>query len=258
MEMQVIPIKHTILKSFEMVKKNSFDLIRLGAPLIFVTLLSTFYYQSVETKQDNSTLTLENMLIGAVYLFTLANAVIGAHRIFLLPSQDILNTKAIRWTMRETRFTAWWFAISLCAGLIAIPLSFIVLPLTLSLTNELIQNKSITYIFSMFITLPVGYLFCRWALIFPATAIDQKNKSLEWSWKLSKGHSLRLFILIGGIPLITNIMLSLLPNSESIFIDIIYQIIWLVVGVVEVCLLSLCYQILSDWHSENTLVSTEL
>ena len=257
MEIQEIPIQNTILKSFEMVNANLSQLIRLGSPLIAVVLFSAVYSQFIEVDPEESGFSFVDVSTSIAYALALANAMVGAHRIFLMQSQDVEDTKAIRWSMRETRFAGWWLAVSLCTVLLAIPFSFLIVPFVTKCTSEFTQNTTIIYTLSTLVNVPIYYLFCRWSMVFPATAIDQRDRSLGWSWELSKGHSLRLFALIGGIPMATNIALSFLPSADNIVFALMHQTIWLAVGAIEICLLSLSYEMLSRWHTDNAMVELE-
>ena len=91
----------------------------------------------------------------------------------------------------------------------------------------------------------------RLSLVLPATAIDQKGKSLKWSWRLSQGNSIRLFLIIGSIPLLTNIFLYFLPESEGIVLSLVYSTVGLIVGAIEICLLSLSFNFLSKTNVET-------
>lgn len=105
------------------------------------------------------------------------------------------------------------------------------------------------------ISLPVYYVIARWAMVFPATAIDHKGKTLMWSWDLSMGNGLRLFLLVGLVPISTNFILSLFPGTENFIFLLLYQAAWIVVGAFEICLLSLSYSYFINTENQEEVVA---
>jgi len=261
MKINRLPISEIFVKSSLLVKDKYLELLRLGMPLIVVSFFSTIYstYYS-ELGESVSTLSLSGTLIGLVHGLTLLLATIGAHRVFIMPDDQVTKTKPLRWTWRETRFLGWWIVLVLVVVLIALPLPILfiglnsVVPSAISVTEGGGYREII--LSSLFIIL--YYLLARLSLVLPATAIDQKGKSLKWSWRLSQGNSIRLLIIIGCIPLLINIFFYFLPESEGIVLSLIYCALGLIVGAVEICLLSLSFNFLSKTNveSKNTYSET--
>ncbi len=102
-----------------------------------------------------------------------------------------------------------------------------------------------SYLFSFFAITPYLYFFSRWSLVLPATAIDE-TFDMSLSWSLSKGNGIRLMFLLGLIPVITNQLLELTLNYDSILFKIFLVIIGVVISVFEIAILSLSYRLLSE------------
>jgi hypothetical protein len=260
MKINRLPISEIFVESILLVKDKYLELLRLGMPLIVVSFFSTIYstYYS-ESGESVSTISLSGTLIGLVHALTLLLATIGAHRVFIMPDDQVTKTKPLRWTWRETRFLGWWIVLALVVVLIALPLPILfiglnsVVPSAISVTEGGGYGEII--LSSLFIIM--YYLLARLSLVLPATAIDQKGKSLKWSWRLSQGNSIRLLIIIGGIPLLINIFLYFLPESEGIVLSLIYCTVGLIVGAVEICLLSLSFNFLSKTNVESKNTNSE-
>ena len=73
-----------------------------------------------------------------------------------------------------------------------------------------------------------------------------------------QGNGLRLFIFIGCIPFLAEILLYFLPNSQSLIINLLYSATGLVIGAFEICLLSLSFNFLSKISVESGNTNCEL
>ena len=63
--------------------------------------------------------------------------------------------------------------------------------------------------------------------------------------------------MIGILPFATDLFLGLLPTSESLLVSLLEGALWLAIGVIDICLLSLSYKFLvqssEDADEENLL-----
>lgn len=84
----------------------------------------------------------------------------------------------------------------------------------------------------------------RCSLILPSCAIGISGRSFLWSWEQSSGNGWRLTLLIGVLPFATDLFFGLLPKSESLLVSLLEGVLWLAIGVIDVCLLSLSYKLL--------------
>ncbi len=244
MEVNQLPIKEIVIKSLYLVKIKHFELIRLSMPLIVVSFLILIYNKVYPLSTGFS---LVMIILWLIQIATLLLATVGAHKVFLLSEKEVKETLPLRWTSAEARFLGWFIVIGLCAALLGILFSVLLMPYILALSKSMTGYQSYSLALGgIIIYFPVYYFVSRWALILPATAIGEERKSLPWAWGLSKGNGFRLFLLLGCIPLATNFVISLLDNSGSIILGLISIVVWLSVGAVEICFLSLSYSFLSS------------
>ena len=173
-------------------------------------------------------------------------AIIGCHRTFLLNSESISNTKTLRFSGREIRFIGWLILITFCLLLIMFPSVFL-LP---------IAEGSVSGALVLQITLQIfqWYIFSRLSLVLPATAIDERNFTISSSWDASSGNGWRLTLLVALLPFTIYLLLSFLPEYDSIFYYLITWFVWIIISVIEIGLLSLSYSYLSKHaHKNNDL-----
>jgi hypothetical protein len=261
MKVNKLPISEIFFQSIFLIKNKYLELIRLCFPYVVVIFFSTIYnvYYS-ESGESVNTFSVLGYLILFIEMLTLLLATIGAHRVFIMPDSQVANTKSLRWTWRETRFLGWWLVMILVVCLTVLPISLLFFGIMIQAPSELSVFDSNLYwgiiigssLFLMY------YLLARLSLVLPATAIDQKGRSLKWSWRLSQGNSFRLFILIGCIPLLTNLFIYFLPESDGIILNLAYSFIALIVGVIEICLLSLSFSFLSKASDESNNMNSEI
>lgn len=104
--------------------------------------------------------------------------------------------------------------------------------------------------FNVGFVFPFYYLFGRWVLVFPAIAIDQDPK-LSWSWKQTKGNGLRMFILVGFLPLTVGNLWYLLPfiglSEFPVFSSFLGSFVLFVFTPVEVVVISIAFRELTNW-----------
>jgi hypothetical protein len=81
--------------------------------------------------------------------------------------------------------------------------------------------------------------------LFPATAVDNKENNLEYVWRISKGNSFRLMFLVSVLPTAANLIVIQLPLSNNPIYLIATSLFWLIIGVIEIGILSLSYDFLS-------------
>jgi hypothetical protein len=225
--------------------EHSFTLFRFGAPFLIFNMLILFS-STIYTPQED-TFTLENILVyilvSIVYFGTMIMAIIGCHRTFLLNSESISNTKTLRFSGREIRFIGWLILIMLCVILIMLPSAFLLAIAARSVSGALVLQ----------IILPIfqWYIFSRLSLVLPATAIDERNFTISSAWNISSGNGWRLTLLVGLLPFAIGLLLSFLPEYDSIFYYLIIWFVSIIISVIEIGLLSLSYSYLSKHANKN-------
>lgn len=184
---------------------------------------------------------------------------VTCHRLLLIENTGVPEYGMLTWTRRE-----WWFL----AYLILLPLVYSLVnmffvPLTFGLIKEFQNNineyqavfgeidfnQGLTYLINTTAT----YIFARFSLIYPATAID-RDIDVDWAWKISKGNGWRLLIVVGVLPLALKFLAGHILREEPTFGEqIVFVFISLVLLAVEIVALSLSYKHLT----ENEIIGAE-
>lgn len=214
------------------------DLLRYASPLILLSVIGTgleFYYK------DGQPGLLLSLLMALATLAAMVVAAVAAHRLFLLPLSNT-TWKTLRWSLREWRFLGWWLILLMLAGLSIVPV-FTFLAAIMPDKESLTSAPWFSF-FSIVVSLPVYFFLSQYSMVLPATAVDQQARSLAWSWGVTKGNRLRLFVLLGCFPVLVNVLLRMIPAPDEMVSSLLLQGVYLVVAAVGLCLLSLCYQFL--------------
>jgi membrane-anchored glycerophosphoryl diester phosphodiesterase (GDPDase) len=96
--------------------------------------------------------------------------------------------------------------------------------------------------FISFAYIPALYLVGRISLVFPSIAIDH-NKSMRWSWQVTKGNGLRMFIIVGALPWLLSILLGLLWRENATLVEqAILGVVMYILMAIEIFALSLTYK----------------
>jgi hypothetical protein len=184
---------------------------------------------------------LSNWLLYILYaaLFTLFAVI--CHRLVLLDPGSVALVMAPRWSRRETRFIFFIVAVSLVSTTVAAILMTLLFNMFLS---HAFVDPSSTWFgwLDASVKIPVFYLFARFSLVFPATAIDRKV-NLQWSWALTRNNGWRLFVVVSVLPWIISQVVSLLYRGEASALEIILlTVLGSALLAVEVAALSLSYR----------------
>jgi uncharacterized membrane protein HdeD (DUF308 family) len=219
-------------------------LLKIGFPLIisgaFFLILNHFSSEI----GGNIALVVFGVILMIAFILSLVMAIVGCHRIFLLGPKIVDESSLLNWTGNEIKYIGWWVLIGLCTALVALPFMFIFMPFIATSAENLFDNQVMFFTVIGLINIPIYYVASRWSLVLPSSAIDKHGKSLTWSWGISSGNGWRLTLLIGFLPYIMDILFSLLPTYDSMIFTLLHGLVWLVVGVIEIGLLSLSYNFL--------------
>lgn len=238
---QQLPIKKIFIRSLEMPIERHKELIRLCWPYAFLILGSSF----ISGKIDGTAL---NIAYTGLFLLTGILGAVSCHRVFLLSADQVSQTPTLRWSRRETRFLLYTIGLAILVSVMTAPVvaaTFFILPSDLLIRDH---AKIVTVLFLYVLYLPAFYILSRWSLILPSCAVDH-NVTPSSSWNMSSSNSLRLFVLVGFLPLITGLISEsiALLTEPSYALSFIHHSIFLIVTVIEVCLLSLSYK----WFVDN-------
>lgn len=250
-----LPIMATFLEALTLPYKHYRALPKVGLPLIVTLGMGeSLFYFFPDTEGGYLELAFFG-LIGIALLLSLVMAIVGCHRIFLLGDSVAEKSRLLNWTGSAINYAGWCIYIWLCvifAFLTFFP--FVIVCMWLWESARHFFDNYPTFLSAIgAVVVVVGsalfgvlylYVISRWSLVLPSSAMGIHGKSLAWSWRLSSGSGWRLTLLIGFLPLALGSILGLLPEADSTAIFLLYVALWLVVGVIEVGLLSLSYRFL--------------
>ncbi len=194
------------------------------------------------------------MMAGRVVLYVvlLLAATVGCHRIFVIGRQSVEGMWFVWFGLSAWRYLGWALLLALLTLLFNIIFFFAVLPLwdasvnwTPSIWSP--QNFSARYWLLEAATwlglAAVTYLVVRLSLLLPACATNyRKTLSLAWAWDMARRNQWRLYLLLGVLPLVTSALLSSLSWSEFPVFNLLSEILWLYIAVVELAILSFSFQ----------------
>src|SRR5690606_33941469 len=77
------------------------------------------------------------------------------------------------------------------------------------------------------------FIFSRFGIILPATAVDQRP-TLRWSWQTTHGNTLRLMLVLGLLPWLASLPLTLFPDDVGLMGYGLYVLIWWLLLPIEI------------------------
>ncbi len=236
-----LPVLEIFFKALSLPIADFRFIAKAGLPLVMCVVVTILVSRFTTLDEKNASLFLISLVFGLAFCVSLVMAIVGCHRIFILKDRVINDIRPFEWTGNEFKYAGWWILIGICAGVVALPFMLLLVPFMGNTLNAIWDNKVFVIVLIGLINLPLYYLVSRWSLVLPSSAIGKHGKSLTWSWKVTENNGWRLMILIGLIPFCVDLFFELLPNSKSITYALLVGAAWLLVGVFEICLLSLSY-----------------
>lgn len=233
---QNLPVIEILLESLRRPVAKYRELVRLCWPYAAVFILEPFL--PVDTSNFGMSISYVLLLL----IFSVL-AAIGCHRIFLLSEEDVIDLSAVRWGQREMQFLLKLIGIGIMTSLISFPLMLVLTEIQVLKPPDQEGYGVPFLLLTTLIWAPVYYFVARWSLILPDSALDVGRKT-SWAWSASKGNSFRLFLLVGLIPLLNGFLWGLIQEAlgSSLIIGVLQNVVWVVVWVIEICLLSLSYE----------------
>ena len=248
-----LPIKKIFLSAISLPSLYCRQLIKIGWPLLLVGAISIVTQHLAIGGDDSYVDEIIGVTLAILMVVTLVMAIVGCHRLFIFGPKEETEYKLFEWSGNEIKYAGWWILIGFIAGIISIPILLVLVPFAQNGFEGLIENQSFYYVVMGLVNIPIYYFISRWSLVLPASATDTHGKSLSWSWDLSSSYAWSLTFLIGILPFSTDLLFSLLPEDQSIIIDLITSLIWVVIGVIEIGLLSLSYSFIKSRQPEDTV-----
>ena len=176
-------------------------------------------------------------IIPYVMLFTLF--AVTCHRIVLLGNTEVPKYGIFSWSKRETRFLGWTIVGYLFFTLITMFVGVFVIPIiTLDSSTEL------TYVISLAILVPGGYVLSRLSILFPATAVDERP-NLKWAWNITSGNGWKLFLIVALLPQLVSAIYVFVDWPEHLIIQFAIGLLTYALVAIEVAALSVSYRFLN-------------
>lgn len=235
-----LPVVAIFIEAFSLPYKYYWALLKIGLPLIITGVLLAVIDRILPVRDEGILSEPFIILVYIAFFLSLVMAIVGCHRIFILGDNIVAESSYFSWTGNEIKYVGWWIVLGVCTVLIAIPFFLVLMPFMLSSFESSYGKPIINFVVSV----PVYYMLSRWSLVLPSSAIDVHGKNLSWSCGLSSGNGWRLTLLIGFVPSLLGIIFGFLPKFDSIVFDLFHDALWLVIGVVQIGLLSLSYKFL--------------
>jgi hypothetical protein len=174
---------------------------------------------------------------------------VSCHRIVLLGRASVPEHGLTRVGGRELRFALGLFKV----GIIAILTGTVLLNAISKLPGLDFDSGNIEGYLEWIMYFVQIYVFARFGLILPAIAIDGKP-TLKWAWRISRGNTLRLMLVLGLLPLLVQLPLYLFPENPGIPENVVYFLVWWMMLPFEITALSLSYkELINEWPEQTTL-----
>lgn len=171
---------------------------------------------------------------------------VTCHRLVLIGEQAVPRFGLTAFTPRELRFLLFLgliYAMYMLAIMIGL-MVFGTLVLNVLPDSDATAPRLMAALAMVMSLLASGYLFARFGLVLPATALDKKL-DLAWAWQRSRGNSLRLFLVVGLIPYSLTYLVGLMDVGAGSVASIFYTVLGFILLVIEIAALSLSYQALT-------------
>ena len=239
-----LPIKATFIQAASLPMRQYRAFIKVGAPLIIAgTILMVFSHFYSISEEESVGFLVVFILLWIIFILSLLMSIVGVHRIIILGYETIQDNKLLNWTGNELEYGTWWVLLGILIGIIYLPFLWLIFAIDEATVNQdTLFYSAIVYV----IGIPAYYVMSRWSMVLPACAVGMHAKTPAWSWRISTGNGWRLTLLVGLPPITTEILLNLYPDSESLFFSLLSGATWLILGVIEIGLLSLSYSFLAN------------
>lgn len=221
----------------------------LAVPLfVLVTLVLCWYYTRNHLSES------VNWLFFVVYWAGFASFAVTCHRLVLLDPTVVASQAIPGWSWRETRFFLWMIGVWLICAVMAWGLAMLSANIWMLRVGELSPTRIEWMVFV--VKVPAFYLFARFCLVFPATAVDRKV-DLKWAWRLTANNGWRLVLLVGVLPWVISYAIGLLYRDEASFVEVIVlTCVSSALFAVEVAAISLSYRELTQSEGSQSIAAS--
>ena len=238
-------IEKIIIEALKHFNQNKVLFIKIYLPsvLTLIAMVVGWYAFDIEVKINQKPLNfgyLALIIISALICLALfIKSTVHIHRAFILNEGSTI--KAL---FKITKRDLYFFKKVILISLIMLFVTFIVNSSLNRHLNE-IEGVFLTQVFVLIKALIIAYLGSRLALVLPAAALEHKL-SFKKAWEISGDYSAKIFLGVGVLPIMTNLILSNLPSYTSLFYMFVVLLITIVITIIEIGILSLLYKDITD------------
>lgn len=237
-----LPIYALVAQVFLLPRTHINSLIKVATPLALVGIFWLLWIPEdvshIFAKDSNALGKIIALAMTAFLLLALVKAIVGCHRIYILGDTAKDSLSYFKGAGTELAFSLWWLLLVIAFAGVGIGYSVVVTVPVTYFHAQLGYSSLPHWALNLLLGLPLQYVFCRWSVLLPAVAVGVKDVSLSWAWRLSRGNGWRLTLLLVALPFVMKWLLGLLPLQGSFMTRYVYWLIWMVVGAIEVGLLS--------------------
>jgi hypothetical protein len=241
-----LPVGKVILGAFLVPwwKRGAFAR-RLTVPLVLIAALTLSWHYTADVLPQYA-----NSALYCVYLLFFTLFAVRCHRLVLLDAQTTRFEILPEWTWRETRFAVWGLAVIV---VFMAAWWLVITAVGMVVFNSPLRNVAETWAqwgITVLKIVPL-YMCSRLAMIFPATAIDQK-RDFKWAWTITRSNGWRLVIVVGLLPYLLSALVGLLWRDEATIVEALaLTLISTGLFAVEIAALSLSYRELTNGSFEQ-------
>ncbi|WNC71551.1 DUF3859 domain-containing protein [Thalassotalea psychrophila] len=243
MEKMFLPLNGVMQDSAKLTANNLSLIFWLTWPFILFNIVDPYLLTDLTISNAPAI-----VIYGIALLLLSAITAFNCHQIFLLKSETKSSLSWLHWGSRNTCFLFKFLQLGVVSTLLFMPM---IIVSGLFLVNNYDKHSAYIGLFNFCAMLPVAYFIARFSLVLPDAAVG-KQRSLRWSWRVSKGHSLRLFLLLGFIPGVLGFALHSLTEiiTNEFIVECIDTLIYLVIALMEVCFLSVSYRYIVNHNAD--------
>ena len=203
-----------------------------------------------------------NWMFLLLYWLAFSIFAVTCHRLILIVDHNSKNQFHISLSRREFRFLLRLIAVYLVMGIILAVFMTILMNMSSGGAETVLNsgsgereiervNQDAFEWFKTLAYIPALYVVGRISLVFPSTAID-RDMGIKWSWQITKGNGLRMFVIVGILPWLLSILLGLLWRENANLVEqALLGVIMYIVMAIEIFALSLTYKELQLAHESR-------
>lgn len=237
-----LPVMDLLKEAVGILYVKRAELTRRFMPLILVMVALDVAGQYLFA-DDSST----SLIISFLALVISSVMATGAHRMTLLPNEEIYPDGYLGWTQLK------YIIRSILIGFICV---FICMPAMMTMTISMSSSPEGTplagsvIVFMVASVMVATYVSSRLMITLPEVALS-KQTSFSRAWKLSQGNGTRMAIVVWILPIVMMIPALLLMLVDSLMTLILGSLISYIATLVGLVTLSLAYQFVAEFSDDN-------